>query len=479
MRRRIMLGAALAIVAGGCTSDATPVLDPTTPSPTTTTLAPTTTTSTTLLPDVPVAIESADADPDILDQLTTLYSWLADRNTPKPDMSAGLRVHIGDATVAIDEPLSAEVFVDEAKGMGMAAVAVVDDDIVLLVNDLNPTKEYLTGWRTVGAWLERSDLAPWFGDPVRRVMIIGTDAREWQDPVRFRGDSLHIVSSNTELGGGGILGFPRDSWIEAPYGTDKFTHVNAITWTESDKQVERDLGLVQTDPYLAATARWRGLDAVVEIIRQGPLGGEVTTDITEEMTGLHIEGYILTGFRDFQLLLNNYGSVMIDVPLAMRDAASQAYFDPGPQEMWGRFALAFSRNRHLRGGDFTRSFHQGMVILARLEAMIGTHSSRTTTHAAVPSGFAQLPYLMGALSRHTWTDLSLEQLLTLGAGALLLDPDKVGNEVLPGRVATRGGASVVLINDSAEGLYRDLDDGVLGNTVEEEDQPAESATAPR
>jgi anionic cell wall polymer biosynthesis LytR-Cps2A-Psr (LCP) family protein len=403
-----------------------------------------------------VAVEAGDADPEIVKQLEDLYTWLTDRDAPMPEMPPGMQVHFDQVIVAAQEPLRAEVFVDEAKGMGMAAVAVIDDDIVLLVNDLNSNKEYLTGWRTVGAWLTRSDLAPWFGDPVRRVMIIGTDAREWQDPVRFRGDSLHIVSSNTELGGGGILGFPRDSWIEAPYGSDKFTHVNAITWTESDKQVERDFDLIQTDPYLAATARWRGLDAVIEAIRQGPLGGEVTTEVTEQMTGLDIEGYILTGFRDFQLLLNDYGSIMIDVPFAMRDAASQAYFDPGVQEMWGRFALAFSRNRHLAGGDFTRSLHQGMVILARLET-------------ALDSGFTQLPYLMGALSRHTWTDLSLEQLLTLGAGALLLDPEKVGNAVLPGRVATRGGASVVLINDSAEELYRDLDDGVLGNEVDETD----------
>jgi len=88
------------------------------------------------------------------------------------------------------------------------------------------------------------------------------------------------------------------------------------------------------------------------------------------------------------------------------------------------------------------------VILARL-------------NGAIDSGYSTLPWLVSGLVKNTWTDLSLEQILTLGAGALLLDPDNIGNKVLPGRIATRGGASVVLIADSAEELYRDLDDGML------------------
>ena len=137
------------------------------------------------------------------------------------------------------------------------------------------------------------------------------------------------------------------------------------------------------------------------------------------------------------------------------DSSSGAYFKSGVQEMWGRLALAFSRNRHLAGGDFTRSLHQGMVILARL-------------NGAIDSGYSTLPWLISGLVKNTWTDLSLEQILTLGAGALLLEPDNVGNKVLPGRIATRGGASVVLIADSAEELYRDLDDGILEVDPDEE-----------
>jgi LCP family protein required for cell wall assembly len=440
---------AFGLVGAACsTTEAEPIPTTTTTTtlPTTTSSSSSTTTTTVLFVEIAVRV---DDDPEAAALLSSFYTWVADRDAPQPALPDGLATHLAELQPADTDSLDAELSTESVVGMGVAGVATVEDeDIILLVNDFDVTGENLTGWRIVGAWLARHDLDPWFGDPIRHVMIIGTDAREWQDPVRFRGDSLHIVSSNTDEGGGGILGFPRDSWIEAPYGMDKYTHVNAITWTASDKQVAEDLDRLQTEPYLGHAARWLGLDRVIEMIREGPLGAEVTVEVAEQLTGLPIEGYFLTGFRDFQLLLNDYGGIEIDVPFAMADASSAAYFEAGVQEMWGRWALAFSRNRHIAGGDFTRSLHQGMVILARL-------------NGAIDSGFPTLPWLVSGLVKNTWTDLSLEQILTLGAGALLLDPDNVGNKVLPGRIATRGGASVVLIADSAEELYRDLDDGIL------------------
>lgn len=455
--RRSIPAIAMALVAGACTSGngaATAVTAATTPATTTpapTTTAPSSTTTVTTEPPY-VAVEvraGEDADPEVVALLGDLYTWLADRDAPRPDLPEGLAAHIASLESPGPGLLEADVFTAQVKRHGWAGVAIVEgQDIVLMVNDRHPSGSGYMGWRTVGGWFAREGADPWFGPTIRRVMIIGTDARDWQDPIRFRGDSLHIVTANTESGGGGILGFPRDSWIEAPWGTDKFTHVNAITWTRSDKQVEGDLATIGSDPYLSAMAQWRGLDAVAEYIRHGPDGGETTTQIAEDLAGIDIEGYILTGFRDFQLLLNDYGGIVVDVPFAMADASSQAYFEAGPQDMWGRFALAFSRNRHIRGGDFTRSLHQGLVILARLTAL-------------QDGDFSQLPTLISGLGAHTWTDLSLEDLLTLGASAYLIDPAKVGNAVVPGSVATRGGASVVVISDNAEPYYRDLDDGVL------------------
>ena len=105
----------------------------------------------------------------------------------------------------------------------------------------------------------------------------------------------------------------------------------------------------------------------------------------------------------------------------------------------------------MAGHDYTRSFHQGLVIVAGL--------------GSVQAGdILQLPALLALLSQFTWTDLAPGDLLTLGAGAYELDPAQVANLVLPGAVGTVGPASVVFLAPEAEEIYRDLADGVLSPT---------------
>ena len=72
-----------------------------------------------------------------------------------------------------------------------------------------------------------------------------------------------------------------------------------------------------------------------------------------------------------------------------------------------------------------------------------------------------LPPLLSILMEFTWTDLSLEDLMTVAAGAFLLDPTLIGNDVLPGVITTRSGASIVDLTDGAEVMFRDMDDGSL------------------
>ena len=104
--------------------------------------------------------------------------------------------------------------------------------------------------------------------------------------------------------------------------------------------------------------------------------------------------------------------------------------------------------RTIPGGDFTRQLHGGLVILGALQGVL----ERDIT---------MLPGLLSILMDYTWTDLSLEDLLTVAAGGFLLDPDQVGNDVLPGVVVTRNGASVVNLSPDAEDMFRDMDDGAL------------------
>src|SRR5687768_3000847 len=47
------------------------------------------------------------------------------------------------------------------------------------------------------------------------ILVIGNDAREG-NPDNVRADAIHIVGLNTKTMRGGILNFPRDSWVPIP-----------------------------------------------------------------------------------------------------------------------------------------------------------------------------------------------------------------------------------------------------------------------
>ncbi|MCU0281881.1 MAG: LCP family protein, partial [Acidimicrobiia bacterium] len=274
-----------------------------------TTAVTTTTAATTTLPPAAVTLDLPGNAP--LEQAArTFYAWLGDRaGVVPPPMAAGLAAFLGPVTVTEDLVLTGESAAATLAGGAAVAVVTAGEDVLLAVDEGS-------GWQIVGAKLPSLGLEAWYGEAVRFVMVIGTDARPGQNEPYYRGDSLHLLASNIGAGSGSIVGFPRDSWVAAPYGNDKLTHVNARA----------------------------GSAAVVQIAR--------------DLTGLPIEGYLVTGFRSFRRLVDTFGGVEVEVPFAMNDPKSSAFLSAGLQLLLGQDALAFSRNRSISGSDFTRSYHQ-------------------------------------------------------------------------------------------------------------------------
>ncbi|HEX5951353.1 MAG TPA: hypothetical protein VFZ96_10140, partial [Actinomycetota bacterium] len=66
-----------------------------------------------------------------------------------------------------------------------------------------------------------------------------------------------------------------------------------------------------------------------------------------------------------------------------------------------------------------------------------------------------LPWLLAG-ARYTETDLDLEQMAGLLLSASAIAPGDVRNGVVPGRTATIGGRSVVLLAPGAHDIFRDL-----------------------
>jgi len=429
-QRLFVIVLASSLIATACSSDAAPTPTSTTAPATTTQPQATSTTtqpaatSTTAKPALEIAW---DGDEAAGTSVKDLYTWLGDRTTPEPDIPQGLREYLADVHPDQGASISGQFFSEVVEDMGSAGVAVIDDqDIVLLVDEG-------TGWRVVGAWFAQYDMDPWFGNPLRYVFVIGTDARPGEFQEHLRADSLHILASNIAERSGGILGFPRDTYVQASYGGDKFTNVNAVVYT---------------------TTCGRLTGATADSCDEPDTGQDEMVSLASGLSGLPIEGWIVTGFQGFQQVVDAFGGVEVDVPFAMNDPKSQAVLAAGLQMLFPVDALAFTRNRSITGGDFTRSLNQGILVLGALNGVL-------------ERGITGLPKLLAILMDSTWTNLSLEDLLTVGASTFLLDPALVGNAVLPGVVNTRGGASIVDLTEDAEGMFRDMDDGSLSPPPEE------------
>lgn len=245
------------------------------------------------------------------------------------------------------------------------------------------------------------------------VLVIGSDARPGQLVTATRADSLHIVSVNPRLGRGAIVGIPRDSYVPIPgHGVSK---INASLF-------------------------YGGPDLVVRTV--------------EQLTGVHIDAYLLTGFDGFHRVMDAIGGVDLRVPYAMDDRNSGAHFRPGRTHLNGREALAFSRDRHdAPGGDLGRSLNQGRVLLATLQRL-------RAAFAADPARL--LPWIVGA-SRFIRSDLSLTQTTELLLAASTFEPGRIRNTVVYGSGATANGQSIVRLGAAAYAVFRDVrHDGVLG-----------------
>jgi len=264
-------------------------------------------------------------------------------------------------------------------------------------------------WKVVGGWWPSLAVPrPSLGALPRRVLVVGSDARPGEPVDRSRADSLHIVGFDGH-GGGGVLGIPRDSYVPlASGGRGKIN--SALTFS-------------------------------------GPEGLQRTV---VSLTGVQLEGYLLTGFDGFYNLVQGFGGLPLNVPVAVKDDFSGANVKPGKNLLGGGMALAYGRARHaVAGGDLGRSSNQGLLILA-------------AAGAARLMGPAKLPRVLETAAPHIATNLTAEQVLTFTAGVFATRPNNVGNRVATGGSGmTSDGQSIVSLNANAMRLFADIRDGNL------------------
>ena len=245
------------------------------------------------------------------------------------------------------------------------------------------------------------------------VLVIGSDARPDEEIASTRADSLHIVALNPAKHKATIVGIPRDSFVDIPeHGQNKIN-----------------------------SALFYG-------------GPELVVETVEELTGITMDYWAMTGFETFEMMVNGVDGLVVDVPMAMDDSFSRAFFEPGVQRLNGGDALAFARNRHdLLAGDFGRSENQGLLMVAALAQFKREFTKDPGRMLIWLSSFLQ----------RAQTSLALDELMDLAFTGTTISPKRVVNAVFPGGVGTIGSMSVVnLDQETLQAISRDLEnDGIL------------------
>lgn len=228
-----------------------------------------------------------------------------------------------------------------------------------------------------------------------------------------RSDAIHLIGINPATGEGTMINFPRDAYVAIP---------------------------------------GRGRSKINDAYTFG--GAGLAANTVEQLTGIDVSFVLAARFGPFEQMVNEAGGVDVDVPFAMKDRFSGADFQKGRVRMDGRQALAFARNRYVPGGDFTRSTHQGLLILSALTKLRAENPG--------PTGAARYLAILG---RHVGvTGITPVELYRLGRLALTIDPAKVRSVLMPGGIGTAGAQSIVTVGAGAAALFADMrDDAVLQN----------------
>src|SRR5207245_1534775 len=145
------------------------------------------------------------------------------------------------------------------------------------------------------------------------VLLVGNDSRPGVGGAR--GDALHVLGVNPALHQASMLDIPRD-----------------MCWQGQKINVGNTQG---------------------PRVQANDVGG---------LLGVNINYVVDVDFAGFIGLVDGVGGVEVNVPTAMHDSYSGAYFNPGLQHMNGTQALAFSRDRHdFPQSDIIRTSNQGLL----------------------------------------------------------------------------------------------------------------------
>ena len=285
----------------------------------------------------------------------------------------------------------------------MTRRALVLIGLIAMVVTTFPLLDGPTGSRASGASAGRVHQSFQPSDGKIYILVLGSDARHG-NPQHARSDAIHIVGINTRTMRGGILNFPRDSWVDIPgYGSGKINEA---------------------------------------MDRGGP---QLLARTLENLTRIRLDYWILTGFQGFEGIIQRTGNVPITLKRDIFDpGGSGASLKAGQRRLPSWRALAYVRTRKaFEDGDIARTSNQGRFLLQMLKLLhkqVGRDPSAVFKWIAAGREFTDL-------------NISADEIFHLSILATQLEAGRIGNVTVPVSIGSVGASSVVFISPRANAVF--------------------------
>ena len=234
---------------------------------------------------------------------------------------------------------------------------------------------------------------PWNGTSRVTVLVMGLDFRDWiAGSGAPRSDTMMLLTIDPVTKTAGMLSVPRDLWVEIP----GFGHQRINT----------------------AYASGEG--------NRLPGGGPgLAIRTVEEVIGVPIDYYAVIDFASFERMIDEIGGIDVLVRQRIKIAPIgrlARWLDAKPYHLDGPDALAYARVRKAAGGDFGRAERQQQVALAIIDQILNFNQ--------LPSLVAKAPGLYQELSSGVRTNMTLQEMVSLGVLALQIPKRDIRSGVI-------------------------------------------------
>lgn len=236
---------------------------------------------------------------------------------------------------------------------------------------------------------------PWSGAERVTILVMGLDYRDWssgEGPSRT--DTMILFTIDPVTKTAGILSIPRDLWAVIPGFTPN--KINA--------------------------AHYFG-----ELYKVPGGGPELAMRTVEQTIGVPIDYYARIDFNSFINFIDLIGGVKVNVaaPITVDPLGADTQpknLKPGVQTLPGAVALAYARERHVQGGDFSRAERQQQIALAIRD--------RILEFDLLPGLIANAPQIYSELSAGITTNLSLQDAIQLAVLASQIESTNIKRGVI-------------------------------------------------